>query len=239
MKLSIVIPTLNEHDNIVRLLPLLATLGLPEYEVIVVDENSTDDTAEAVRQYAATGHANISILVNDGIPGLSPSIVKGFTAAKGEWLVCMDGDLQHDPADLLKLLNSSTEKDMVIGSRYCHDGGFAEKWTLKRIFISRTAALLSRWLLGVNLSDPMSGFFMIKRTVFEQERHLLNPRGFKIMLEIFFILKNCPRHYTCGEQGIKFARRHYGQSKLNARVIFQYLCQLWDLFRRRAAIKHG
>jgi len=239
LKLSIVIPTLNERDNIVRLLPLLETLGLPEYEVIVVDEKSSDGTADAVRDYIAAGHKNAQILINDGLRGLSPSIVKGFSAANGEWLACMDGDLQHDPADLKKLFACTAANDMVIGSRYCNGGGFAEKWTLKRIIISRTAAAMSRLLLGVNLTDPMSGFFMVKRDVFNRERHLLNPSGFKIMLEIFFILKNCPQHYSCQEQGIKFARRHYGQSKLNARVVLQYLCQLWNLFRRRGRIKQG
>jgi len=217
----------------------LENLGLPEYEVIVVDENSTDGTADAVRAYAAAGHANARVLVNDGLPGLSPCIVKGFAAASGEWLGCMDGDLQHDPADLLRLLNAADAYAMVIGSRYCQGGGFSEKWTLKRIIVSRTAAWMSRLLLGVRLSDPMSGFFLLRRDVFEQERHLLNPRGFKIMLEFYFVLRNCPRHYACLEQGIKFARRHYGQSKLSTRVIFQYLYQLWDLSWRRAGIKRG
>lgn len=240
MKLSIVIPTLNERDNIVRLLPLLATMGLPEYEVIVVDENSRDGTAEAVREYIAGGHDNAKIIINDGLPGLSPSIVKGFSVAQGEWLACMDGDLQHDPADLGHLLEkAAAETAMVIGSRYCAGGGFAEKWTWKRILVSRTAACLSRVALRVGLSDPMSGFFLIRRAVFEQEKHLLNPCGFKIMLELYYVLRNCPRHYSCKEGGIKFARRHYGESKLNTRVIFQFLFQLWNLRGRRGRIRRG
>jgi len=238
VKLSIVIPTLNERDNITKLLPLLETSGLPEYEVIVVDENSADGTGQAVLDYAAQ-HPNCRLLTNDGPSGLSPCIVKGFAAASGEWLSCMDGDLQHDPADLKNLLAHEAELDMVIGSRYCQGGGFAEKWSLKRILTSRIAAAMSRGWLGVKLSDPMSGFFMVRRTAFERERHLLNPRGFKIMLELYFVLHLCPNHYRCGETGIHFACRHYGQSKLSTKVIGQYLRQLWDLAWRRRTIRRG
>lgn len=238
LKYSIVIPTLNERENITRLMQAVDALGLPDSEIVVVDENSVDGTADAVREYAA-GRNDIRVIVNDGIPGLSPSIVKGFTAARGELLCCMDGDMQHDPADLRRLFDGAAHYDMVIGSRYCAGGGFSEKWSLHRTLISRTAAWLGRWVLRVKLNDPMSGFFVVRRDVFLREMRWLDPRGFKIMLELFFVLNNRPEDYRTTEIGIIFGRRHFGKSKLTARVIMNYLVQLLKLSRRRGTIRSG
>lgn len=238
MKYSIVIPTLNEKENIVRLIQALEALPLPELEIVVADENSPDGTAEAVRAYAGS-RDDIRVVSNDGPRGLSPSIVKGFASARGEFLCCMDGDLQHDPADLRRMFAAAAESDMVIGSRYCDGGGFAEKWSLSRTLISRTGAWLSRLFLGVKLTDPTSGFFVVRRSAFEAQRHLLNPCGFKIMLEMFYVLSICPTPYRIREVGIVFGLRRYGHSKLSTRVILNYLWQLWDLKRRRGVIRRG
>ena len=104
IRYSIVVPTLNERENILLLIGRIEKSGLENYEIIVADENSPDGTAAAVNAYAAEGHPNVRAILNDGEPGLSPSIVKGFRAAQGEFLCCMDGDLQHDVADLAGLL---------------------------------------------------------------------------------------------------------------------------------------
>lgn len=157
---SIVIPTLNERDNIVELLGQIGHCGLSNYEIIVADENSPDGTADAVNAYAAAGHPEVRAVLNDGDPGLSPSIVKGFETARGEILCCMDGDLQHDVGSLPGVLSEfNGGADFVIGSRYVKGGGFAEKWNPCRILISRTATLMARVMLGIKVADPMSGFF--------------------------------------------------------------------------------
>ena len=124
VKYSIVVPTLNERENILLLIDRIEKSGLTDYEIIVADENSPDGTADAVNAYAAAGHSNVRAILNDGPPGLSPSIVKGFRAAKGEFLCCMDGDLQHDTADLAGLLNELENHDFAVGSRYVSGGGF-------------------------------------------------------------------------------------------------------------------
>ncbi len=237
MKYSIVIPTFNERENIITLLDKLRGLNLPEAEFIVADENSPDGTAEVVTAYAAE-NADVKLVLNDGQPGLSPSIVKGFSVASGDYLCCMDGDMQHLPEDAAKLLRECENGfDMIVGSRYCDDGGFAEKWSLQRTVISRTAAMIGRLALRVKLLDPMSGFFVIKRDVFNREKHLLDPRGFKIMLELYYVLVNSPRDYACREFGITFGLRQHGSSKLSLKVIFQYLFQLLTLMRRRGNIR--
>ena len=234
---SIVIPTLNERGNIIELLEQIGHCGLDNYEIIVADENSPDGTADAVNAYAAAGHPEVRVVLNDGAPGLSPSIVKGFGAARGEILCCMDGDLQHDVGSLPGVLSEfSNGADFVIGSRYVKGGGFAERWNPCRALISRTATLMARVMLGVRVADPMSGFFAIRRELFEELRPALTPRGFKIMLELLYLAVNRKGSAVrVVEHGILFNRRKHGESKLTARVITQYLQMLLTLRRNRQA----
>ena len=234
---SIVIPTLNERDNIVELLGQIGHCGLSNYEIIVADENSPDGTADAVNAYAAAGHPEVRAVLSDGDPGLSPSIVKGFETARGEILCCMDGDLQHDVGSLPGVLSEfNGGADFVIGSRYVKGGGFAEKWNPCRILISRTATLMARVMLGIKVADPMSGFFAIRRELFEELRPALTPRGFKIMLELLCLAVNRKGDTVrVVEHGIIFNRRKHGESKLTARVAAEYLQMLLALRRNRQA----
>ena len=227
---TIVIPTLNERENVEPLLSRIDDAGIPGCQVIVVDENSPDGTLDAVRAYAA-GRPHIQGVANDGAPGLGPSIVKGFSMAEGEILCCMDGDLQHDVRDLKGLIETAETHDLVIGSRYVAGGGFAERWNPARVVISRTAALLARLFLGVRVRDPMSGFFAVRREAFEASRGELDPRGFKIMLEILYLLTR-RGGYRVTEYGITFGKRLHGRSKLSAKVMAQYLKMLLELRRR-------
>lgn len=226
---SIVIPTLNEKESILLLLKELENCGLENFEIIVVDENSKDGTCEAINKYA-DGKDNIHCIKNTTQHGLSPSIVMGFGKASGTCLVCMDGDLQHAPEDVLKLLKSIENHDFVIGSRYVQGGGFAEKWNPVRVIISSTASFLAELFLKINVRDPMSGFFAIRKTAFEEIKGRLNPKGFKIMLEILYLLQHSSaKKYSFCETGIIFRKRIYGKSKLNYKVIFQYLSMLFSL----------
>ncbi|MFA7230391.1 MAG: polyprenol monophosphomannose synthase [Victivallaceae bacterium] len=228
MKYSIVIPTLNERENIIPLLQKIETCGLDDFEIIVVDENSPDGTCQAVIDYATT-QPNIKGLLNDGSKGLSPSIVKGFNAASGEFMCCMDGDLQHDVKDLPKVLNKLETYDFVVGSRYVSGGGFAEKWSFSRVLISRTATLMAKIILDVNVKDPMSGFFAIRKSAFNKVRGDLNPQGFKIMLELLFLVTHSVEDFHITECGITFGKRIHGKSKLSFKVIFQFLKMLLKL----------
>ena len=236
IRYSIVVPTLNERENILILIGKIAGSGLRDYEIIVADENSPDGTAAAVEACAAADHPEARVVLNDGVPGLSPSIVKGFSEARGEFLCCMDGDLQHDVADLRGLFETLETCDFVIGSRYVSGGGFKERWNPFRIVISRSAAWMARLMLGVRVKDPMSGFFAIRRDAFLAVRPKLSPRGFKIMLELLFLLTHTPgKSCTVREYGIHFGKRIHGTSKLSARVIWQYLQMLWALRTSKAA----
>ena len=235
IKYSIVIPTLNERENILILLGRIEALGLRDYEITVVDENSPDGTYEAVTEYAR-GKDNIRCLKNSGVPGLSPSIVTGFENAHGEFLCCMDGDLQHDEKCLFKLFEDAAANDFVIGSRYVEGGGFSEKWGPFRNIISRGASMLTKIFLSVDVLDPMSGFFVIRKSAYENVKKSLDPTGFKIMLELLFHLRNSTgQKYSVRETGIIFRKRIHGKSKLNCRVMFQFLKMIYNLRKKRRA----
>ncbi len=224
---SIVIPTLNERDNMAPLLEKIDSCGLTDYEVVVVDEHSPDGTLEAVRTYAGD-RRDIRGIFNENGRGLSPSIVYGFGQATGEILCCMDGDLQHDVKDLKGLLETADQADFVIGSRYTSGGGFAGKWNPVRVLISRTATCMAHVILGVKSTDPMSGFFAVRRSAFEAVRDEMSPRGFKVMLELLFLLSR-RGGFDIREYGITFGKRIHGKSKLSMKVISDYLRMLLAL----------
>ncbi|MCF7792243.1 MAG: polyprenol monophosphomannose synthase [Victivallales bacterium] len=234
IKNSIVIPTFNEKDNIGKLIEKLKKV-FPEgdTEIIVVDENSPDGTADVVNSFSEKDKT-VRCILNDGIPGLSPSIVKGFDSAEGEFLGCMDGDMQHDEKcipDFFKL--AEKEYDMVIGSRYVKGGGFAQKWNPVRKLISDMSAFVARIVLGINLKDPTSGCFVVRKKAYNDVRNVMNPTGFKIMLEIYFRLKNTCKDYKMTEAPLIFRNREAGESKLSSKVIFQCAKMLFDLRKQK------
>jgi dolichol-phosphate mannosyltransferase len=227
---SIIIPTYNEAENILSLLEeIKQTLSSRyDYEIVIADDDSTDGTWRLVES-AAKNDQTLKLLRRKGKRGLGPSIVDGFRRAKGDILLVMDGDGQHDAKCLPKLIDSAMENDMVVGTRFA-DGGLIEgKWPFYRLAASRLAARAAFFMLRVNVSDPMSGFFAVRKNAFDDIANLLNPEGFKIMLEILFLLrKKCPDR-KISERGIRFKKRRAGHSKLGIGVILSYFKMLWRL----------
>ena len=123
--------------------------------------------------------------------------------------------------------------DMVIGSRYVKGGGFAQKWSPIRKFISDMSALVSRLMLGIDLRDPTSGCFVVSKKAYKDIRDVMDPTGFKIMLEIYFRLKNTCKGYNLIEAPLIFRNREAGESKLSSKVIFQCAKMLFDLRKQR------
>ncbi len=227
-KISVVVPTYREVDNIPLLVPRIAKCMTDErgdYEIIIVDDNSRDGSEEAVQKLAQEGLA-VRIIVRTAERGLSTAVLRGFDESKGEYLVCMDADLSHPPEalpDMIRLLRSD-QADFVIGSRYCPGGSTDASWGLFRWLNSRVAMTLA-WPL-VKLYDPMSGFFAMPRAVYERATHL-NPIGYKIALEL---LIKC-RCRSIREVPIHFADRQLGKSKLSLKEQLNYLRHLWRLYR--------
>ena len=218
---SIIIPTMNEADNIMLLLHRLSKIFLPldmEPEIIIVDDGSTDGTRELVAGYH--GNLRVRLICRDSARGLAKAVVAGAHEACHEHIVVMDADLSHPPEMIPALIGPllAGTHDMAIGSRYV-TGGSMPDWPLIRRVGSQLASIPAQILTSVR--DPLSGFFAVAR---KQLRNLdENLTGFKIGLEI---LAQAAGSLTVLEVPITFRDRFHGYSKMNSSVFKAYLCQL-------------
>ena len=224
---SLVIPTYNEHDNIAVLVPRISdALTGYNYEIVFVDDNSTDGTAEAVEAFK--DKYPVRVIVRRGKKGLASAVVDGLEQASGDTVLVMDADLQHPPQvipDLLKAIEKGA--DIAIASRYVEGGG-CQGWGLLRRIISKGAIFLSHLLLPATCKakDPVSGYFAFRKEVVKGA--CLNPSGFKILMEILVIGK----YKTVKEVPFTFVTRKKGESKLNARQQIDYLKHIFSMMRR-------
>lgn len=224
-KLSVIIPTYNERDNIPVIIPLLSGVlrgkGIP-FEIIVMDDDSPDGTSDAFEQISKD-HPESRCIVRKTDRGLSPAVIEGYTKATGDILLVMDADLSH-PVEVVPDMYYAISRDgadISVGSRHVKGGG-VENWPLKRKIISWGAALMARPLTGC--SDPMSGFFAVRPSVIREAP--LRAKGYKILLEV--LVKGNYNMVT--EVPITFKDRELGESKLGSKVIFNYLQHLFKLY---------
>lgn len=225
---TVLIPTLNEADNVDPLLARLLRIRSENqlnFEILFIDSASKDGTGEKVRRW--NDHDFINLLQRDVNVGLASAVIAGATRAQTTFVLVMDADLSHPPEDIPKLLSPlrSGTHDMVIGSRYAPGGGM-ENWPLKRKFFSRLATWPALFLSDVK--DPLAGFFAVERSkITELPR---NVPGFKIGLAILAEYGNELRTL---EIPILFKDRDCGESKMTKRVIADYLRQLTALYFRK------
>ena len=186
IELAVVVPCFNERENVTLLVDkLTAALGGIEWEVIFVDDDSPDGTANVVRKLAASNR-RVRCLQRIGRRGLSTAVVEGMLASSAPYLAVIDGDLQHDERLLPKMLSALKDEklDLVVGSRYVEGGGIGH-WDRKRAALSSLATRLARLVIDEPLSDPMSGFFVITRPALERAVRRLSGQGFKVLLDLF------------------------------------------------------
>ncbi len=221
MDLSIIIPTYNEKANLHVLLNSLFSILKKNKifgEIIVVDDNSPDNTGD-IAEMLKKKYKNLMVIHRAGKLGLSSAAIAGFNIAHGKILCLMDADLSH-PAEkipaMFKIV-SENRADLVIGSRYV-PGGKIIGWGMYRKTLSKGAVLLSR--IVTNVRDPMSGFFMVRKSLLDMPS--LNSKGFKILLEI--IVKSKLQRIV--EVPITFINRKEGKSKAGFGEIFFYLHNL-------------
>lgn len=225
-ELCIVLPTFNEAQNVAPILERLSlTLQNIDYEVIFVDDDSTDGTRTAVAREAKR-HANVRLISRLSRRGLSTAVVEGALSSFAPFIAVMDADMQHDEALLPKMLETlrNDMSDLVIGTRYIEGGGVGE-WGLLRQRISTFSTMLAKSVMQVNVSDPMSGFFMITRASFDESVRNLSGQGFKILLDI---ISSSPKPMRIVELPYVFRERLMGESKLDSAVAMDYLTLLID-----------
>ena len=225
-ELCVIVPVLNEEGNVAPLVDKLReALAAIDWEMVFVDDGSTDGTRAAVAAIGRTD-ARVRLLYRVGRMGLASAFVEGVRSSLAPYVAALDGDMQHDERilpDMLAALQAG-DAEIVIGSRYVAGGGLGD-WDKKRAGMSDMATRLSRMVLRTQVTDPMSGFFMLPRTVFERAAPRLSAIGFKILLDLIASLPETP---DIVELPYVFRARVAGQSKLDAGVLFDFGLLLLD-----------
>ena len=231
-QVSIIIPTYNESKNIIQILKSIGDY-LPKNllaEAIVVDDNSPDGTGKIVESYLnemkqKVGYT-IDVIHRKAKNGLSSAILHGIQHSSGETIVVMDSDFSHPPKIIPRLIEEIKKSrcDIAIASRYM-TGGSIKGWTSKRKLLSKTATKIAKTGLGVNQSDPMSGFFAFRRKIIDGLK--FDAIGYKMLLEILVKAKDV----KVKEIPYTFTNRVHGSSKLDSSTMIDYARSVWKLYR--------
>ncbi|MFI4974244.1 MAG: glycosyltransferase family 2 protein [Caulobacterales bacterium] len=220
--LTVVVPTFNERDNVARLLDqLTSALAGVAWQVVFVDDSSPDGTGAEIMRLAALD-PRVLCLRRVGRRGLAGAVLEGVMASVAPVVAVIDADLQHDASLLPRMLERlrADGVDLVVGSRFLHAEGLDDGLSPLRRMGSRVATWLARRALKADVSDPVSGFFMVRREVVERVAPSLSTKGFKIL---FDIIASQPKPLRIAELPYAFGAREAGESKMDGRVAVEYL----------------
>lgn len=227
LELAIILPTLNERDNLAPLVERIErALGKSGWEVLIVDDNSADGTADEARRIALTD-SRVRVIQRIGRRGLSSAAIEGFCATAAPFVAVMDADHQHDPKLLALMLASvkAGEAEVAVASRFA-EGASMEEWGRPdREKLSSVANMLARKLTGVELSDPMSGFFLLSSDTARRLVPGLSGIGFKILLDL---LATSETPLKVKDFPMNFSARRSGESKLDRAIALDFLAGLYD-----------
>ncbi len=230
IELSVIVPTYNERPNVAELVRRLdATLAGRRWEAVFVDDDSPDGTADAVRALAQSD-PRVRCLQRLGRRGLSRAVIEGVLSTSAPVVAVIDADLQHDeaalPAMLARLEGGAGQSpaDLVVGSRYA-TGGSLGAWDAERARMSRLATALANRMVPTGLTDPMSGFFVMRRASFDQCVRRLSGEGYKLLLDL---LASAPAPLRLAEVPYTFRPRTAGESKLDSAVVWEFTLLLID-----------
>ncbi|MEO0463818.1 MAG: glycosyltransferase family 2 protein [Pseudomonadota bacterium] len=231
LELAIVLPTLNERGNLGPLVERIeSALGETAWEVLIIDDDSADGTADEARALAITD-ARVRVIQRIGRRGLASAAIEGFCATSAPFVAVMDADHQHDPALLPQMLNAlkDREADICVASRFAPGASTAEWAEPERERLSGLANAVACRITGVELSDPMSGYFMLPTATARALVPRLSGIGFKILLDVLSTSAsqhNAPMRVR--EFPLNFAARREGTSKLDRAILFDFLAGLYD-----------
>ena len=227
----VIIPTYNESLTIKRLIDTLISLS-ERVDVLIIDDNSPDGTAELVQKLVDSLPDRIHLIRRAGKQGLGTAYVQGFKYAleNGYSYVCeMDADFSHDPQELTKLIRTvrQGEADIAIGSRYC-DGISIINWPLSRLILSYAANLYARFITGLPVSDTTAGFKCIRKEVLEDiALDRIKANGYAFQIELHF--RAWKAGYKLKEVSIIFYEREQGQSKMSKDIVREAVWRVWVL----------
>ncbi len=228
-KSLIIVPTYNERENIGKLVHQIFQLNIKNLDVLVVDDNSPDATAEVVRELQKT-FPRLHLMEREGKMGLGTAYIAGFRWALErdyQYIFEMDADLSHDPAEIPNFLNAIQDADLVIGSRYI-TGVNVINWPLMRLFISVMASKYTRIITGMPIKDCTSGYKCFRRKVLEEiPLEKVNSNGYVFQIEMNF--KAWKRGFKIKEIPIIFYDRTVGKSKMSRKIIYEAAFKVWEL----------
>lgn len=226
MRTIIIIPTYNERENIGPFIDIIRKTN-PEVDLLIVDDNSPDKTAEVVKQRMSTDQ-KVHLLSRPGKQGLGRAYLAGFKWAIENGftaMVQMDADFSHRPEDLKTLLSHYGEADFLVGSRWTK-GGATRNWTVIRKLISRGGSLYSRWILGYPLRDWTGGFNCWSKKVLEGiDYQGVQSNGYSFQIEMKY--RALKHGFKALEIPILFEDRKAGQSKMSFRILLEALYRVW------------
>jgi dolichol-phosphate mannosyltransferase len=233
MKIIQLIPTYNEAENLPVLVSALFSLGIPNFNILVLDDNSPDGTGEVAKRLSAEYEGRISVLHRQVKEGLGKAYVQGIRYAldqSADVIGMMDADLSHPPERLPAMLEALQSADLVIGSRYVPGGGLDEEWPFWRKALSGFGNFYARTILSLPVKDATGGFRLWRRSAleaipFEESRS----NGYIFQVEMAYLAKLAG--LTFAEVPIYFAERTYGESKMSLRIQIEAALRVWQLRR--------
>jgi dolichol-phosphate mannosyltransferase len=239
LKITLILPTLNEAENLPKLVPLLMALPLPELKLLIVDDLSADGTGEVAEGLAAAYPGRIQVLHRDGPPGLGRAYIYGFDHAlkeNTEAIGQMDCDFSHPPEKLPALVAMLDHSDLALGSRYIPGGGVDLHWPAWRKALSKWGNFYARTILRLPIRDVTGGFRLWRREMLEHIPYQqVVSNGYIFLVEILYLAKLHGCRF--GEVPIYFADRRWGKSKMQLSVQLEAAWRVWQVrwrYRRLA-----
>lgn len=231
MKLTVVIPTYNEKDNLPKMAAALFALPVSELHLLVVDDNSPDGTGQLAEALSEKYNGRISVLHRQGKLGLGTAYVEGFQQAlsEGAEAICqMDADFSHSPEKIVELLAALQYSDLALGSRYVEGGQLDEKWPFWRKALSSFGNFYSRAILRMNVKDVTGGFRIWRReALLGMPIEQIQASGYAFQVEMAYIAHRLG--YTISETPIYFAEREEGVSKMSLKIQIEAAVRVWEL----------
>jgi Glycosyltransferases involved in cell wall biogenesis len=231
-KISILIPTYNERENIELLLKIL-TSRFNFYEILIVDDGSTDGTIDIIEKFTRK-YPNVKLIERGSKKGLGSALKEGILSSKADYIITIDADLSHNPYEIPKLISKLNTNQIVIGSRHLK-GSKIIGWNFYRFLIHITANLIAKWFLMLKCSDITSGFRVYKRDSILKIIKYAKSSGFSFQVEVLYIAKKL--NYKITEVPIIFINRKKGKSKFNVIEMLEYLKTILSLIKRTREIK--
>lgn len=240
MRLTVIVPTYNEAENLPKLVSALFALPLDDLSLLVVDDNSPDGTGELAEMLAFEHPGCLTVLHRRSKSGLGTAYIAGFQYAlkAGATAVAqMDADFSHPPEKLVELVDALQTCDLALGSRYVPGGSVDERWPLWRKGLSAWGNFYARTILGIPVRDVTGGFRLWRReTLLGMPLELVRSNGYAFQVEMSYIAHLLG--FTCNEVPIYFADRRWGQSKMSFRIQWEAAIRVWQMLFRYQRLKH-